>query len=229
MQKAFPNFVLVINKADVIGVKVSRNHTVIFIEVSGGPNNPQEKYIKDDAEKLLKETTFGLVSILKHYLDKSYFQVFTDMLQLSTLKRRLKTLLNEFERARKIWDELNDYGLTFANSLILQYSKMKMQIMQMEFLLEEACESLGDEFVYNTPLYLTCTLEVFVHNAINIFSMFTKEIDLKLKIGNSIQQTIINIEYDQIIVLLSTWLNQPYVDNDKIKEFENICEIELIE
>ncbi|RHZ70271.1 hypothetical protein Glove_273g20 [Diversispora epigaea] len=206
------------------------------------------------------------------------------MLQLSTLKRRLKTLLNDFERARKIWDELNDYGLTFANSLvnlkfqerkvklptystttiittthstisndefsnlkekkitdlsqsfnlilekmILQYTKMKMQIMQMEFLLEEACESLGDEFVYNTPLYLTCTLEVFVHNSINIFNMFTKEIDLKLKIGNSIQQTIINIEYEQTIVLLSTWLNQPYVDNNKIKEFENICEIELIE
>lgn len=38
---------------------------------------------------------------------------------------------------------------------------MKMQVMQMEFLLEEACESLGDEFVYDTPLYLTCTMEAF--------------------------------------------------------------------
>ncbi|CAG8605335.1 6734_t:CDS:10, partial [Scutellospora calospora] len=71
MQKAFPNFDLIINKADGIGIKVSSNHVVIFIEVSGGPSNPDKNHIKDDAEKLLKEATFGLVLILRNYLDKS--------------------------------------------------------------------------------------------------------------------------------------------------------------
>jgi hypothetical protein len=38
---------------------------------------------------------------------------------------------------------------------------MKIQILQMESLLEESCESLGEEFTYNTSLYLTCPLETF--------------------------------------------------------------------
>ncbi|CAG8535039.1 24926_t:CDS:2 [Dentiscutata erythropus] len=42
-----------------------------------------------------------------------------------------------------------------------QLTKMKMQILQMEFLLEEACESMGEEFVYNNLLYLSCSLETF--------------------------------------------------------------------
>ncbi|CAG8438607.1 17811_t:CDS:2 [Acaulospora morrowiae] len=170
------------------------------------------------------------------------------MLHVSTLKRRLKTLITEFERARHIWFELNDNGFTLANSLIKlrlqerkvefptcllseldaelddsldsmekhgeensnentfslsqswqqvlekmasQYAKMKMQILQIEFLLEEACESLGDEFVYNTPV------------------------------------PPFYVNREQAIVLLSTWLNQPYINDDKIKEFESICELEL--
>ena len=40
------------------------------------------------------------------------------MLQPSTIKRRLKTLLNEFKGARQIWSELNDDGITTANSLM---------------------------------------------------------------------------------------------------------------
>ncbi|CAG8471243.1 4116_t:CDS:2 [Acaulospora morrowiae] len=198
------------------------------------------------------------------------------MLHVSTLKRRLKTLITEFERARHIWFELNDNGFTLANSLVKlrlqerkvefptcliselddsldsmeehgeensnentfslsqslqqvlekmasQYAKMKMQILQIEFLLEEASESLGDEFVYNTPVYLTCTLETFVHHFVNIFNMFTQEIDLKNKIFSSLQDA----NREQAIVLLSTWLNQPYINDDKIKEFESICELEL--
>ncbi|CAG8483895.1 7396_t:CDS:2 [Acaulospora colombiana] len=206
------------------------------------------------------------------------------MLQASTLKRRLKALIVEFERARKTWFELGDDGLTLANSLInlrlqeryhklsskvefpaccssvlddsldskekwdenfenlgeiisnlsqslhqilekmaSQYTKMKIQIVQVEFLLEEACESLGEEFVYNIPLYSTCTLETFVHHFVGIFNMFTREIDLKNKIFLSIQ----NVNHEQAMVLLSTWLNQPYINNDRIREFERICELEL--
>ncbi|CAG8640182.1 2344_t:CDS:2 [Racocetra persica] len=197
------------------------------------------------------------------------------MLQLSTLKRRLVTLLEEFKRARQFWSDLNDEGLTLANTLVntklqerltdnppewapesndvtrlndgqsilddkiialkeslqqivekmaKQLTKMKMQILQMEFLLEEACESMGDEIVYNNPLYLSCSLETFVEFSVIIFNMFTQEMDLKQKIILSLE---LELENQQFMVILSTWLNQPYIDFDKIMEFENICKIEI--
>ncbi|RIB03151.1 hypothetical protein C2G38_2225931 [Gigaspora rosea] len=197
------------------------------------------------------------------------------MLQLSTLKRRLVTFLEEFKRARQSWNDLNDEGLTLANTLVntklqerltenpsdcssksnnfirlnddhnilddkvvtlkellqqiiermaKQLTKMKMQILQMEFLLEEACESMGEEFVYNNPLYLSCSLETFVEFSVIIFNMFTQEMDLKQKLILSLE---LELEKQQFMVILSTWLNQPYIDFDKIIEFENICEVEI--
>ncbi|CAG8736885.1 15728_t:CDS:10, partial [Acaulospora morrowiae] len=68
--KVFPGFDLIINKADGIGTKVSCDHAVVFIEVSGRPGKQDETHIEGDAEKLLKEATFGLVSLLRNYLDK---------------------------------------------------------------------------------------------------------------------------------------------------------------
>ncbi|CAB4384161.1 hypothetical protein RhiirA5_497941 [Rhizophagus irregularis] len=199
------------------------------------------------------------------------------MLQPSTIKRRLKTLLSEFKRARQIWSELNDDGLEIANSLMniklqerkvdysiywkndldnlpdleenyetknlnenyknlsqslrqifekmgIQYTKMKIQILQMESLLEESCESLGEEFTYDTPLYLTCPLETFVNKSGNILNMYTQELNLKKSIISSIE--IIN-ERDKIMVMLSSWLNQPLINIEIIKEFEEVCEIEI--
>ncbi|RIB29227.1 hypothetical protein C2G38_2239057 [Gigaspora rosea] len=40
-------------------------------EVSGGPENTDLTHVKEDAEKLLKEAVFGLVSLLRNHLDKS--------------------------------------------------------------------------------------------------------------------------------------------------------------
>jgi hypothetical protein len=53
------------------------------------------------------------------------------MLQPSTIKRRLKTFLSEFKRARQNWSELNDDGLEIANSLM----NMKLQERYGNFLL----------------------------------------------------------------------------------------------
>ncbi|CAG8717764.1 20532_t:CDS:2, partial [Dentiscutata erythropus] len=144
----------------------------------------------------------------------------------------LVTFLEEFKRARQSWNDLNDEGLTLANTLVntklqerltdnpsdcspesndfirsnddhdilddkvatlresfqqivekmaKQLTKMKMQILQMEFLLEEACESMGEEFVYNNPLYLSFEFSVI------IFNMFIQEMDLKQKIILSLE------------------------------------------
>ncbi|CAG8605973.1 9780_t:CDS:2 [Paraglomus brasilianum] len=58
-------------KADGIGVKLGSNKEHIFIEVAGGPENTTEKHANDNAEKLIKEAIFGLVSLLQDYLNKS--------------------------------------------------------------------------------------------------------------------------------------------------------------
>ncbi|RHZ83477.1 hypothetical protein Glove_92g17 [Diversispora epigaea] len=46
MLKVFPGFDLIMNKADGIGIKVSCNQAVVFLEVSGAPNKPDEKHKK---------------------------------------------------------------------------------------------------------------------------------------------------------------------------------------
>ncbi|CAI2182257.1 262_t:CDS:2, partial [Funneliformis geosporum] len=51
------------------------------------------------------------------------------MLQPSTIKRRLNPLLNEFKRARQIWSELNENGITTANSLM----NIKLQERQIDY------------------------------------------------------------------------------------------------
>ncbi|CAJ0886045.1 2784_t:CDS:10 [Entrophospora sp. SA101] len=58
-------------QADSVGMKVSNNKEIIFIEVSGGPENTVPKHVKEDSEKLIKEAMFGLVSLLRDYLDKN--------------------------------------------------------------------------------------------------------------------------------------------------------------
>ncbi len=54
--------------------------------------------------------------------------------------------------------------------------------------------------------------------------MYTQELSLKQNIISSIE--IIN-EKEKIIITLSSWLNQPFIDYEKIKEFEEFCEIEI--
>src|SRR6185312_3121878 len=71
VKKIFPKFNLTINQADGLGVRNSSNKAIMFIEVSGGPENTDPKHVKEDSEKLLKEAVFGLVSLLRNYLDKS--------------------------------------------------------------------------------------------------------------------------------------------------------------
>ncbi|CAG8590839.1 3252_t:CDS:10, partial [Ambispora gerdemannii] len=69
-KELFPEFDFTLNKVDGIGSKVSSNKEIVFIEVSGGPENAVIKHVKEDTEKLIKEAMFGLISLLRGYLDK---------------------------------------------------------------------------------------------------------------------------------------------------------------
>ncbi|CAG8824968.1 17937_t:CDS:2, partial [Dentiscutata erythropus] len=73
MKQLFPQFDMTINKADGVCTKVSSDKEVVFIEVAGGPEVTcaVTKHAREDTEKLIKEAMFGLVSLLRDYLDKN--------------------------------------------------------------------------------------------------------------------------------------------------------------
>src|SRR6266542_6668857 len=71
VKSVFPEFDFTLNKVDGIGFKTGSNKELVFIEISGGPESPVEKHVKEDTEKLIKEAMFGLISLLRDYLDKS--------------------------------------------------------------------------------------------------------------------------------------------------------------
>ncbi|CAI2178601.1 448_t:CDS:2 [Funneliformis geosporum] len=71
MKLLFPKFDLTLNKADGVCMKASSNKEIVFIEVSGGPESTVENHVWEDTEKLIKEAMFGLVSLLRDYLDKN--------------------------------------------------------------------------------------------------------------------------------------------------------------
>lgn len=71
MKLLFPKFDLTLNKADGVCIKSASNKEIVFIEVSGGPEDIVEKHVREDTEKLIKEAMFGLVSLLRDYLDKN--------------------------------------------------------------------------------------------------------------------------------------------------------------
>ncbi|RHZ84835.1 hypothetical protein Glove_74g173 [Diversispora epigaea] len=64
---------MTINKVDSVGIKVSSNKEVVFIEVLGGPEVTcaVTKHAEEDTKKLIKEAMFGLVFLLKDYLNKN--------------------------------------------------------------------------------------------------------------------------------------------------------------
>ncbi|CAH1756851.1 12409_t:CDS:2 [Entrophospora sp. SA101] len=130
----------------------------------------------------------------------------------------------EKKMSKKVTELWNSLKLIF-DKMIAQYTKMKIQILQMESLLEESCESLGEEFTYDTSLYLTCPLEIFVNRSITIFEMYTKELDLKQKIILTNNEIVVDRE--KAMIILSSWINQPFIDDWAIKEFENICDVEI--
>ncbi|RHZ90279.1 hypothetical protein Glove_1g6 [Diversispora epigaea] len=64
---------MILNKADGVGIKVSNKKEIVFIEIAGGPEitSTIANHAKEDTEKLIKEAMFGLVSLLRGYLNKN--------------------------------------------------------------------------------------------------------------------------------------------------------------
>ncbi|CAG8615561.1 12223_t:CDS:10 [Ambispora gerdemannii] len=118
VKKIFPQYYLTIYQADGLGVRNSNKKEVVFIEILGGPENTDQKKLKEDSEKLLKEAVFGLVSLLRNYLDKSVEeskQLYTFMIQ-------------------GIGDRLTLSKLCLINKHVYKISQIKSATLPFEFI-----------------------------------------------------------------------------------------------
>ncbi|CAG8594805.1 2717_t:CDS:2 [Paraglomus occultum] len=118
VKQIFPKFDLPINQADGLGMRNSSNKAVVFIEVLGGPENTDQKKLKEDSEKLLKEAVFGLVSLLRNYLDKSAGE-----------SKQLYTFI-----IQGIGDRLTLSKLCLINKHVYKVSQIKSATLPFEFI-----------------------------------------------------------------------------------------------
>ncbi|KAL1921977.1 uncharacterized protein VTP21DRAFT_10619 [Calcarisporiella thermophila] len=104
-----------------------------------------------------------------------------------------------------------------------QYLKIQTQVLRLEEARIRACELYGQEFVYERPLFRTCTLDKIAIYTQQIFSNYTRELELK----QSLVAKLANITEQEVgTVLLSAWLNQPFLDTSLEREFEELIEVE---
>ncbi|KAF9540203.1 hypothetical protein EC957_004562 [Mortierella hygrophila] len=74
-----------------------------------------------------------------------------------------------------------DFETTFTK-MSAQYSKMKLQTSQFEYLMEEATESFGEAYTYRDPFGTTCTLEQIWIQLEKVFGLYTQQIALNREI-----------------------------------------------
>ncbi|KAF9903637.1 hypothetical protein EC991_003502 [Linnemannia zychae] len=70
-----------------------------------------------------------------------------------------------------------DLETTFTK-MSAQYSKMKLQTSQFEYLMEEATEAFGEAYTYRDPFGTTCTLEQIWIQLERAFGLYTQQIAL---------------------------------------------------
>ncbi|KAF9961041.1 hypothetical protein BGZ65_011337 [Modicella reniformis] len=76
---------------------------------------------------------------------------------------------------------VEDFETTFSK-MSAQYSKMKLQTSQLEYLMEEATETFGEAFVYRDFFGTTCTLEQIRIQLDRVFALYTEQIILNREI-----------------------------------------------
>ncbi|KAI1311599.1 hypothetical protein EDD11_003339 [Mortierella claussenii] len=96
--------------------------------------------------------------------------------QFLDLKDRFESKLQKRAEAIAV-----DLQTTFSK-MSAQYSKMKLQTSQFEYLMEEATESFGEAFTYRDPVGTTCTLEQIWIQLENAFSLYTSQVIMNREI-----------------------------------------------
>ncbi|KAG0023597.1 hypothetical protein BGZ82_010689 [Podila clonocystis] len=165
----------------------------------------------------------------------------------ATFERRVVGILYDFQKARKVWNDLVGDGLTQANTLVnvqlqqgvgywppaleqfvdlkdrfesklqkkadalavdfettftkmsAQYSKMKLQTSQFEYLMEEATETFGEAFTYKEPIGTTCTMEQIWIQLERVFGLYSLQITLNREILDTLVARNQNLDHAKIL------------------------------
>ncbi|KAG0351718.1 hypothetical protein BG005_008782 [Podila minutissima] len=169
----------------------------------------------------------------------------------ATFERRVVGILYDFQKARKVWNDLVGDGLTQANTLVnvqlqqgyvdsagywppaleqfvdlkdrfesklqkkadalavdfettftkmsAQYSKMKLQTSQFEYLMEEATETFGEAFTYKEPIGTTCTMEQIWIQLERVFGLYSLQIALNREILDALVARNQNLDHAKIL------------------------------
>ncbi|KAG0260396.1 hypothetical protein BG011_001925 [Mortierella polycephala] len=127
------------------------------------------------SDGLTQANTLVNVQLQQGYVDSAgYWPPALD--RFTDLKDRFESKLQKKADALAF-----DFETTFTK-MSAQYSKMKLQTSQFEYLIEEATETFGEAFTYRDPLGATCTLEQIWVQLERVFSLYTQQIALNREI-----------------------------------------------
>ncbi|KAI9313227.1 hypothetical protein BX666DRAFT_1980911 [Dichotomocladium elegans] len=107
-----------------------------------------------------------------------------------------------------------------------QQDKMKQQLSELGMICKRSRDLRGEEFVEHEPLYRTCPMRIFVTRFESIVHMYEdaqKVLDSLLG-----PEGFTNVKSrEEGLALLSIWIHHPSIDDDAVREFEELCEIEV--
>ncbi|KAG0315005.1 hypothetical protein BGZ99_007745 [Dissophora globulifera] len=113
--------------------------------------------------------------------------------QFLDLKQRFEDKLRKRAEAIAL-----DLQTTFSK-MSAQYSKMKLQASQLEYLMEEATEMFGEAFTFRDPFRATCTLEQIWIELEKVLCLYTRQISLNREIVDQLLSG--NLQYRSHSVL----------------------------
>ncbi|CAG8453037.1 13377_t:CDS:10, partial [Ambispora leptoticha] len=123
-----------LHKVDGIGFKVSSNKEIIFFEVSGGPENPILKHVREDTEKLIKEG--DRITLSELCLDKRHYY------KISQIKSAMMPI--SFEEVEKF---IEVFELLYALDGLKKSIKLIKKIMLSDSI------SNGSKYKFNLGKY----------------------------------------------------------------------------
>ncbi|RIB12515.1 hypothetical protein C2G38_2249459 [Gigaspora rosea] len=124
VKKIFPKFDLPIYQADGLGVRNSSKKEVVFIEILGGPENTDQKKLKEDSKKASERSCIRRKTVLKAStgIQKNRF----DNLKLE--KTECSRLLKLFKIVAKFYTSTNAFLIVLAKYGHGQYGPLDIDI-----------------------------------------------------------------------------------------------------
>ncbi|KAI8330903.1 hypothetical protein BC941DRAFT_439876 [Chlamydoabsidia padenii] len=139
------------------------------------------------------------------------------------LRQEFPNIIQKYEQKMKIKikQDLARLGL-IVDRMAKQQNKMVMFAREFAAIRKRAGQVLENDQV---PLFKTCPIDVFEKRTKDIVAIYSEELESKQKLVDKGFKHVSS--QDEGMGLLSVWLNQPSLNDNKIQEFDDICQVEL--